>query len=60
MLIDYENVNIQKSSNDKYIVQIGPYENINKAKEILKKIENDKYIGTKFFIENRISGEGPK
>lgn len=60
MLIDYENVNIQKSSTDKYIVQIGPYENINKAKEILEKIENDKYIGTKFFIENRISGEGPK
>ncbi len=58
MLYGTEKLGIQKTNSGKYIVQIGPFNTIDEAKDKLKEL--NKNLGLELFIESRNLGEGPK
>lgn len=57
-LMYYENVQVQKVKNEKYIIQFGPYENKEEAELMIKSIESDENITVKFYLESREIGHG--
>ncbi|MGL5348008.1 MAG: SPOR domain-containing protein [Peptostreptococcaceae bacterium] len=60
LLFGYDKLGVQKSSDDKYVVQLGPYKTEEEAKEELDKIIKDNKLGINLFLESRKPGEGPK
>lgn len=60
LLYEYEEKNIQKVGNGKFIIQFGPFDSKEIAQDKLNELLNDKGIQDKFYIELRELGEGPK
>lgn len=58
-LFGYEGVEVQKSYNDKYVIQFGPFDNIEDANNTLSNLKNSENVDFDFNIEERNLGQGP-
>lgn len=58
-LMHSDGVGVQKSKNDMYIIQFGPFESEDMAKDKLKTLLENSGEGYEFYIEKRELGQGP-
>lgn len=59
-LFYYSGLEVQKKSNEKYIIQFGPFDTQENASEFFNNLKNNESVNIDFSIEDRNLGEGPK
>ena len=59
-LFYYSGLEVQKKSNEKYIIQFGPFDTQENASGFFNNLKNNESVNIDFSIEDRNLGEGPK